>query len=115
MQNQAAKTQHATPHVVPMPLLIGIWISLLILTGLTVGATYIDLGSFNIWLALLIAVAKASLVALFFMHLRWSSPFNAVILICALLFVAIFIAMALLDTTEYQTDYHVPRGVTVIK
>ena len=43
----------------------------MILTGITVGAAYIDLGSGNVVVALIIATGKASLVALFFMHLRW--------------------------------------------
>ncbi len=43
---------------------------LLALTALTIGVSYLDLGPFNAPIAMLIAAGKASLVALFFMHLR---------------------------------------------
>jgi len=90
-------------HVVAMPVLIATFAALLILTALTVAATWINLGpAGNISLALAIALVKASLVGLYFMHLRYDSPFNSVILICALLFVAIFMAISIIDTAEYQ-------------
>ena len=63
-----------------------------------------DLGQFNIWLALLIAVVKAGLVAMYFMHLRWDRPFNAIVIVSAVLFVTLFIGLALLDTFQYHPD-----------
>ena len=95
-------------HVVPRKVLIAVFAALLVLTWLTVAATRIDLGSFNIWLALLIAVVKASVVGLYFMHLRYDSPFYGFVLMVALLFVAIFLAAAITDSMEYQprvTEY----------
>src|SRR3954469_631476 len=72
-------------HVVPPWLLIAVFVGLLILTGITVGVTIFDFGrTVNVWIALAVAVAKATLVALFFMHLRWDSPFNSVVLVAAL-------------------------------
>ncbi len=71
-------------------------------TAITVGASMIDLGQANIWVALLIAVIKGGLVVMYFMHLRWDSPFNGVILIAALFFVSVFIGLALLDSHSYQ-------------
>ena len=104
-------TTHSQTHVVSPKLLLGVFAVLLVLTGLTVGVTEIDLGPFNIWLALGVAVAKASLVALFFMHLRWDSLFNGIILIIALVFVAIFIGITVLDSREYQVNYAPPAVV----
>ncbi len=46
-------------------------VSLLILTGITVGVSYIDMGFFNVPVALLIASTKATIVLLFFMHLKY--------------------------------------------
>lgn len=90
-------------HVMSMPALIATFAALLILTGLTVAVTWIDLGAAgNISIALAIALVKASLVALYFMHLRYDSVFNSIILICALLFIAIFMAISIIDTAEYQ-------------
>ncbi len=95
---------HAQPHAVPIAYLLGTFALLMLLTGLTVGVTYVDLGPLNIWVALLVAVVKAGLVAMFFMHLRWDSPFNGIILIASLLFVAIFMGITLLDSHNYQIN-----------
>ena len=52
---------------------------LLVLTIITVGASYIDFGEGNVAIALFIATIKATVVALFFMHLRHDRPVNAII------------------------------------
>jgi len=53
-------------------LYLGVFAALLVLTGVTVAVAFVDLGhGFNIALALVIATLKASLVGLFFMHLKW--------------------------------------------
>src|SRR3954447_25495522 len=95
-------------HPVPLRLLLIVFAGLMVLTFLTVAATWVNLGAANIWIALLIAVAKASLVALYFMHLRWDAPFNGIVLIAALFFVALFVGIAVLDAKEYQPNYLPP-------
>ncbi len=72
-------------------------IALLILTGVTVGASYIDFGSGNIVIALLIATIKATLVALFFMHLRYEKPVNGIIATAGFLFLGIFLMFCFMD------------------
>ncbi len=72
-------------------------IALLILTAVTVGAAYINLGSGNIVIALAIATVKAILVALFFMHLRWEKPMDSLIAMAGFIFLGIFIGFCLLD------------------
>jgi len=89
-------------HVSPIGMLIGVFALLIVFTVLTVAVTYVDLGEANIWIALGIAVVKGSLVALFFMHLLYDSPFNGLILVTALMFLATFIGLALMDTEAYQ-------------
>ncbi len=91
-------------HVVPTKVLVGVWAALIVLTWLTVSATKVDLGSLNIYIALGIAVVKSAFVALYFMHLRYDRPFHGVVFVVAVLFVALFISFALLDTKEYQPD-----------
>jgi hypothetical protein len=49
-----------------------VFLALLVGTGVTVGASYVDLGIWNTPVAMLIAVTKASLVVFFFMHLKYS-------------------------------------------
>ncbi len=95
-------------HAVPMSILVGTLVVLLVLTFLTVAATWIDLGPLNVWLALGIAVLKAGVVALFFMHLYWDKLFNGIVLIASLFFVALFMGIAILDSREYQPVLAVP-------
>ena len=99
-------------HVVPPWILLSVFGVLLVLTFMTVAVTWVDFGrTANVWIALTIAAIKAALVALYFMHLRWDSPFNAICLIAALFFVCIFIGIAVLDTKEYKPNYDQPgRG-----
>lgn len=89
-------------HVMPLRVLFGVFTVLLVLTVLTVGVTWVDLGSFNLIIALAVAVAKATLVALYFMHLRYDQPFNALILVSTLVFLALFIGFALIDSSSYS-------------
>ena len=91
-------------HVVPMRVLLAVWAALVVLSVVTVAATGVDLGSLNLWLAMAIATLKASLVLLYFMHMRYDAPFNAVIFVAALLFVMLFVSFALIDTAAYQPE-----------
>lgn len=100
---------HQVGHIVSVKLLFATCGALLVLTMLTVAAAKFDftkygLPEMNIVVALTIAVIKASLVCLFFMHLFWDRPINAYILIIALAFVGIFIGFAMTDTFEYRAD-----------
>ena len=72
------QTQQGT-HVASVGLLVTVWIALMIGTWLTVSATSVDLGALNIWIGLAIATGKAVLVGLYYMHLRWDKPFNALV------------------------------------
>ncbi len=94
----------AVGHVVSLRVLLMVWGSLLVLTYITVAATYFDLGSLNLWVAMGIATVKGSLVALYFMHLRWDRPFNAIVFISSLVFVMLFVSFALMDTAHYQPE-----------
>lgn len=76
--------------------------ALLFLTIVTVGASYIDFGSGNVIIALFIATIKASLVALFFMHLRYEKPVNAVIALAGFLFLGIFLMFCFIDFDSRQ-------------
>ena len=91
-------------HVVPFRVLLAVWAALMVLTVVTVAATWVDLGNFNLWIALEIATVKATLVLLYFMHMRYDRPFNAVVFFSALAFVALFIGIALIDTGAYQPE-----------
>jgi cytochrome c oxidase subunit 4 len=94
-------------HVVPLWLLAAVFGALLVLTGLTVTAAQVDLGNLNLYLAMAIATLKATLVVLFFMHLFWDRPFNAMIFIGCLLFVSLFIGITL---TDQKASHHEAIG-----
>ncbi len=89
-------------------------IALLILTGITVGASYINFGSnsANIAIALTIASMKAILVSLFFMHLLWDKKVNAIIAATGFLFLGIFITFDLIDLNNRRDP--TPRNVPVM-
>ncbi len=91
-------------HIMPMKVLLGVWATLVFLTWITVAATRVDLGGFNLWLAMGIATFKAVVVALYFMHLRYDRPINAIIFLGTLLFVGLFIGLTLIDTHHYRPD-----------
>ena len=86
------------PHVLPLSTYLKTWGALLVLTVVTVGASYVNFGAANLWIALLIASAKAATVALVFMHLYWDHKFHAVIFGVSLIFLAVFIIFTLYDT-----------------
>lgn len=71
--------------------------ALFVLTALTVGASTIDLGSLNVWIALCIAAAKASLVLLFFMHLKYEDMLLKLSFLATVGFLAIIISFIFLD------------------
>ena len=71
--------------------------SLLVLTGLTVGISYIEFGSLNIVVAMLIATVKATLVCLYFMHLKYDNRVNQVVFVSAFVFLFIFVFCTISD------------------
>jgi cytochrome c oxidase subunit IV len=74
-----------------------IFVTLLILTGTTFVVSGVDLGGLNAVVALVIAGAKALLVALFFMHLRYSRSLMLVVVAAGLLWLVIMITLTLGD------------------
>ena len=72
--------------------------ALIVLTAVTVAVSYVHLGMMNVVVALLVASVKASLVALFFMHLRQESPLVWGFALAPLVFLVLIIAGTLSDT-----------------
>jgi cytochrome c oxidase subunit 4 len=91
-------------------------VGLLILTAITVGASYIDFGSGNVVIALSIATVKAIIVGLIFMHLLHDKPVNAVIAVAGFVFLGIFLMFDFIDvdsrTSPQPTNLHAPPAVT---
>jgi cytochrome c oxidase subunit 4 len=74
-----------------------VWLLLLILTGITVAVSRLDLGAINIWAALGIATLKASLVVFYFMHLKSEPRLLVICLFVALLTLVTFIGLTFFD------------------
>ena len=91
-------------HVIPVRLLLGVFAALMVLTVLTVAVSYFDFGAVNLLVALGVATAKATLVALFFMHLLYDKPFNAIVFVIGIGFLGLFLAVTMLDTVEYHPE-----------
>jgi cytochrome c oxidase subunit 4 len=89
-------------HVVPKKYYFLVFFALLALTALTTGVAFIDLGKWNTVLALLIAFCKATMVVLFFMHLRWSTHLMRIVMVSSLLWLAILITLTLSDVFTRQ-------------
>ena|SRR5258708_10855011 len=71
--------------------------ALLLLTALTIGASFVNLGAFHTPVALGIAAAKAILILLYFMHLRYSSGLTRIVIVAGLLWLGILLAGTLDD------------------
>ena len=86
-----------TEHVVSPKIYVLIFVALIVLTGTTAMVAFIDLGPFNIVVALAIATLKASLVVLFFMHARYIPGRTQLVIIAGIFWLAIMLSLTLVD------------------
>jgi cytochrome c oxidase subunit 4 len=85
------------PHIVPKSVYFKVAACLAVLLVVTVLAAEFDLGYANTPIALAIAITKAALIVLFFMHVRYAPPLVRVFATSGLLWVAIMFALTLAD------------------
>jgi cytochrome c oxidase subunit 4 len=86
-------------HVIPKKVLYSVFGTLVFLTILTaVTAEYVDIGAFNVPLALAIAGSKAGLVVTFFMALKYDNKVNTLVFMFGTVFVVVFLTFTLFDT-----------------
>ena len=81
----------------PVRTFVLIWIALLVLTATTVAVAYLNLGDLSVAVALIIAVTKATLVALFFMEIRYSAKMTQIVLVVGLAWLLILLLLSLTD------------------
>ncbi len=84
-------------HVAPKSMYYLVFLALLVGTGATVGAAFIDMGWMNNVIMLLLAMIKASLVILFFMHVRWSSRLTWVVAMAGFFWLLILFGVTMGD------------------
>jgi cytochrome c oxidase subunit 4 len=84
-------------HVVPPKIYFAVFTVLIVLTATTTAVSFLDMGPWNTVVALGIAFIKATLVALFFMHVKYSPRLTQVVIAGGLFWLAILIALTLSD------------------
>jgi cytochrome c oxidase subunit 4 len=84
-------------HVVPVRVYLTVFAVLMALTATTTAIAFLDLGPLNAVLMLAIAGVKATLVVLYFMHVRWSSRLTWIVASGGFLWLAILIAITASD------------------
>ena len=87
----------SSTHVLPLRIYFGVFFALLVLTATTVGVAFIDLGPFNNVVALGVAVLKATLVILFFMHVRYSTRLTGLVVVSGIFWLAIMVGLTFVD------------------
>lgn len=86
-------------HISTDKILLGVASALFVLTIITVGVHYLALPHpWSIIVAMIVAVIKAGLVALFFMNLYWDKKFNLMLLIASFVFLALLVGFTMMDT-----------------
>src|ERR1700677_3944114 len=93
---EAAHGEHEH-HVTPPGVYVIIFVTLLVFTAVTVGASYIEMGIFNPIVALAIGVVKATLVVLFFMGVKYSTKLTKLTVFAGLFTFLVLIGMTLAD------------------
>lgn len=106
-------------HVHPASTYVKIFLALVFLTLVTVGLSRVHLGNWNFFIAVAVATVKATLVAMFFMHLKDDNRFNVLIFVGSLLFIGVFFVYTTNDTQHrgqwdesYGTKVYAPTGET---
>jgi cytochrome c oxidase subunit 4 len=84
-------------HVLPLRIYLGVFAALMALTAITVGAAFLDLGALNTVIMIGIAGAKATLVVLYFMHVRYGSRLIPVVILSGLFWLGILLVLLFCD------------------
>jgi cytochrome c oxidase subunit 4 len=93
-------SEHVPEHISSAGSSITIWLALLAGTGITVAAAFIDLGPFNTIVALTVATIKATLVVLFFMHVKYThEKLTGLVVVSAIFWLFVLLALSMADYT----------------
>lgn len=84
-------------HVPSVKPLVMVFLALMVLTAITVGVSFINLGAFSAVVALTIAAIKAMLVILFFMEVRYSSKMTMVAIVAGIFFLGLLLFLTMAD------------------
>ncbi len=84
-------------HIVSTKVYFGVFALLMVLTAVTVGVASVDLGKLNTVVALTIAVTKATMVVLYFMHVRYGTRLTRLVVVAGFVWLVILIGFTLSD------------------
>ena len=84
-------------HVAPKSMYYLVFGALIVGTAITVGAAFVDLGALNNVVMLTIAITKATLVVLYFMHVRWSTRLTWVVVASGFFWLLILFGLTMQD------------------
>ena len=98
--SDSTQTYH---HVLPLKIYLAVGAALLVFTAITVWVSQFDFGPYNLIVAMIIAAFKATLVVLFFMHLKYDNKLYMFVFVTGILFLAVFITLTMFDTQ--RRDY----------
>ena len=97
-EDNSVQPSSSSEHISSPASSLGVWLTLLACTGLTVAAAYVELGPFNTILALSIATFKAILVVLFFMHVKYThEKLTPLVIVSALFFLFLLLSLSMAD------------------
>ena len=106
-----AEHEEYEEHVVPYTVYLAVFGALMVLTVLTVVVAFFDLGNLNVTVALTVAVMKASLVVLFFMHAKYQSQIIKLVVLAAIVWLGFLFLITLSDylTRGWLVPPPIPR------
>ena len=92
-----AEHEEYEEHVVPKSLSLTVFGALMVLTIITVAVAFVDLGNMNVAVAMVVAVIKATLVVLFFMHVKYASKTTKLVVVAGLVWLGFLFFITLSD------------------
>jgi cytochrome c oxidase subunit IV len=95
--DHAHHEEHTHGHIAPLSMYYAVFGALMVGTIITVIVAYIDLGFLNTAVALGIAVTKATLVVLYFMHVRWASRLTWLVIAASLFWLILMFSIGMTD------------------
>ncbi len=99
-QSHAEPSLHAETHSLSVRTCLVVWAGLMLLTGITVGVSFVDFGFLHVFVALVVATVKAALVILWFMHIRYEGA-----ALRTMVFVAFFMLAVCIGFTFFDVAY----------
>ncbi len=97
MSPKTSDSECMSHHIVPPRIYVAVFGVLILMTATTTAVSFVDMGPWNTVAALAIAAFKATLVVLFFMHIKYSRRLMQLVIAGGLFWLAILLVLTLSD------------------